>query len=191
MHHCWQRLRSKSVLTEVHWRSPFFRSLQIILTALFLFLSILSGLNPTCTTRSKIRPIKFSNLPVYNMSLWSEPGYSYGTLFNICYMLKKNLITLTASTSLVLKNSMFAKKIGDGILKTFTPSGSYIWGELFPLYIYIYISIATLLLKTFGWFWSSYKPHTRKLISVFPKCQTIPFTQCYRRHVNKIQLTSM
>lgn len=36
---------------------------------------------------------------------------------------------LTASTSLLLKKSMLAKKIGDGIRKIFTPSGSYIWRE--------------------------------------------------------------
>ena len=33
----------------------------------------------------------------------------------------------TASVSLVLKNSMLAKKMGEGILKIFTPSGSFIW----------------------------------------------------------------
>lgn len=36
-------------------------------------------------------------------------------------------MVLTASTSFLLKKSMFAKKMGDGILKIFTPSGSMTW----------------------------------------------------------------
>ncbi len=40
-------LLSKSVPTDVHCRSPFFNSLRIFLSALFLFLKILNGLNPT------------------------------------------------------------------------------------------------------------------------------------------------
>lgn len=34
---------------------------------------------------------------------------------------------LTAAVSLSLKNPALAKKIGDGHLKIFTPSGSYIY----------------------------------------------------------------
>lgn len=42
---------------------------------------------------------------------------------------EKRRAVRTASLSLSLKNSMLAKKIGEGILKIFTPFGSYIWGE--------------------------------------------------------------
>lgn len=37
----------KSLLTDVHCKSPFFRSFRIVLSALFLFLNTLNGLNPT------------------------------------------------------------------------------------------------------------------------------------------------
>lgn len=60
-------------------------------------------------------------------------------------------VGLTVSSSFCLKKSMLAKKMGEGIRKIITPSGSEIWQQIIPFlrsyFFYIYPIDAVLTLE--------------------------------------------